>query len=352
MDISVVIPVYNVKEYLQKAVESLEKQHVDQMEIILIDDGSTDGTGIIVDSLADEYKNVSVIHQENSGAAVARNNGIQRARGKYLYFMDPDDWMEENMLQNLLSVAERSSAQLVISGFTNEYFLNNKYFSTQVSLKNHVFNKDEFRVYSPVLLNNTTLAVPWNKLYLASYIKTNELYFPNVKWDDLHFNMDVIKNIQRVATVEDTSYHFYRTRPGSETTKVFDGRLFANRKKQFEHILQNYRAWGLFDNPEVMSSVYYYYAARILQVIQEITDSRDINHHEKILKVKEVLNDNGTKLALEKGRNGSWTMQLCFNVLKSSSVFLVLTMGRMISLVKKWFSGFFYAKRVKVMQNE
>lgn len=352
MDISVVIPVFNVKDYLEKAVNSLEKQHVDQMEIILVDDGSKDGTEKAVDLLAERYVNIQAIHQKNSGAAAARNNGINHATGKYLYFMDPDDWMEERMLSSLFDVAEKNSAQLVIAGFTNEYFIKGKYFSTQVKLKNHVFNQAQFRSFSPILLNNTTLAVPWNKLYLASYIKKNMLTFPSVKWDDLHFNMDVIKNIQRVVTIDDTSYHFYRTRPGSETTKVFDGNLFFNRKRQFEHVLSNYKFWGLFKDKDVMGRVYYYYASRILQVIQEISDGHGMNLWEKISKVREILNDPETNVALSKSENGSLSVRLCFLILKSKLAIPTILMGKFISLVKNKFSGFFYSKRVKVMQNE
>lgn len=352
MDISVVIPVYNVKDYLEKAVDSLEKQHINKMEIVLVDDGSTDGTNQVVDTLEQKYANVKAIHQKNSGAASARNNGILHTSGKYLYFMDPDDWMEENMLLNLFQAAEKNKAQLVISGFTNEYFIKGKYFSTQVKLDNRVFDQDSFREYSPTLLNNTTLAVPWNKLYLASYIKENKLTFPSVKWDDLHFNMDAIKNIQTVVTVNDTSYHFYRTRPGSETTKVFDGKLFENRKHQFEHVLSNYKAWGLFNNSEVMSFVYYYYATRILQVVQEISDSQTIQLKEKTTRVKEALKDPETKKALSACDSGSLAVKICFFVLKSEMALPTLLMGWVISLVKSKFSDFFYAKRIKVMQNE
>ncbi|PTM21423.1 hypothetical protein DA798_10225 [Lactobacillus sp. PFC-70] len=352
MDISVVIPVYNVKDYLEKAVSSLENQRISQMEIILVDDGSQDGTEKLVDSLTEKYSNVQSIHQKNSGAAVARNTGIKRAKGKYLYFMDPDDWMEKDMLLNLFSAAEKNNAQLVIAGFTNEYFIKGKYFSTKVQLENRTFNQEQFRLYSPTLLNNTTLAVPWNKLYLSSYVKENQLLFPSVKWDDLHFNMDVIQDIQRVVTISDTSYHFYRTRPGSETTKVFDGKLFLNRKRQFEHVLSNYKAWELTVNQGVMERVYYYYASRILQVVQEISDGHNMRFREQMAKTKEVLNDPETSVALSRSGKKSLPMRICFLILRMKLAIPAILMGKFISLVKNKFSGFFYSKRVKVMQNE
>ncbi|MCB7178150.1 glycosyltransferase family 2 protein [Lactiplantibacillus plantarum] len=350
MDISVVIPVYNVKDYLKKAVESLENQKIAKMEIILVDDGSKDGTDKVVDKLAREYSNVRAIHQSNSGAAAARNKGIDLSSGKYLYFMDPDDWMESDMLQKMFMAAEDNKAQLVISGFTNEYYLNKKYFSTLVQLKNNVFDQQHFRTYTPILLNNTTLAVPWNKLYLSKYIKENHLYFPQVKWDDLHFNMDAIRHIEKVVTIDNCSYHFYRTRPGSETTKVFDGRLFENRKNQFHHVLSNYRIWGLDTNADVMSLVYYYYATRMIQVIQEIASASQMNLQEKKMNLKVVLNDTLTQRALLESKSGSFVISFCFKTMKTRYVVLNLLMGKLISIVKDKLSNVFYRKRVNVMK--
>ncbi|SPX97546.1 Uncharacterised protein [Lactiplantibacillus plantarum subsp. plantarum] len=80
--------------------------------------------------------------------------------------------------------------------------------------------QNDFRLHAHEYLNNTFLAVPWNKLYKTSYLKNHHLEFPQVKWDDLHFNMEVIRNIERVGVLDIAEYHFFRSRPGSETTKV------------------------------------------------------------------------------------------------------------------------------------
>ncbi|KRL66627.1 glycosyltransferase [Companilactobacillus versmoldensis] len=243
--ITAISPVYNVEKYLRKAVESLIEQTVENLEIILVDDGSTDNSGEICDALSLEFADIQVIHQPNSGAAIARNTGIKASNGKYLYFMDPDDWMEPTMLENMFIEAEINSAELVITGFTNEYFINDEHFEIKNLSKNSKYlNQNEFRENAYKYFNNTYMAVPWNKLYLSKYIKEHNLEFPNVGWDDLHFNMEVIKDISRVCITDDTGYHFLRSRPGSETTKVFDNSLFHKRREQFIHILGIYNYWG------------------------------------------------------------------------------------------------------------
>lgn len=244
--VSAILPVYNVDEYLDKSVKSLLNQSYKNIEIIIVDDGSKDSSLRIANNLSEQYDNVNVISQSNAGAAVARNIGIKNSKGKYLYFMDPDDWMKDDYIASLVSSAENNDSQLVIGGFTNIYYIGEKVIRIPVKLgKTNYEASIDFRKDATKYLNNTTLAVPWNKLYLASYIINNELEFPNVKWDDLHFNLEVIRNIKRVSSVDSVEYQFLRNRPGSETTTVFNGKLFANRKSQFKHVLDVFQSWNL-----------------------------------------------------------------------------------------------------------
>ena len=92
--LSIIVPVYNVEMYLKRCVDSILKQDYDNMEIILVDDGSTDSSGVICDQYASNYKNVKVIHKKNGGLSDARNFGLDNCRGQYISFIDSDDWIE------------------------------------------------------------------------------------------------------------------------------------------------------------------------------------------------------------------------------------------------------------------
>lgn len=115
--VSVVVTVYNCIQYLRKAVESVMNQSMRDIEIILVDDGSTDGSSMLCEELKIEDNRVRVIHKENGGEVSARKAGLENARGKYIQFVDSDDWIEYNMVEELYAMAEREGADLVVSGW-------------------------------------------------------------------------------------------------------------------------------------------------------------------------------------------------------------------------------------------
>ena len=116
--ISIVVPVYNNKDRVKRSVESILNQTYQDIEIVMVDDGSTDGSGLICDQLAEEYPNVcKVIHQKNMGVSVARNVAIENTHGEYIGFVDSDDYIEPDFLEKLVDAMERNDADIVVSYF-------------------------------------------------------------------------------------------------------------------------------------------------------------------------------------------------------------------------------------------
>ena len=118
--ISFVVPVYNAAAFLEKCVKSLRVQKVD-LEIILVDDGSTDDSGAICDRFAALDSRIHVIHKENGGPSETRNAGIEAAAGKYVWFIDADDWLEPNAAEVMLQTAEFTQAEITVCGLVNDY---------------------------------------------------------------------------------------------------------------------------------------------------------------------------------------------------------------------------------------
>ena len=112
--ITVVVPIYNAEQYIERAVKSLLNQTTNEIEIILVDDGSKDNSIEICKNYLNQDKRVQLIHQENSGVSAARNRGIEQACGEYIGFIDSDDWIEPNMYECLLREANQASADIVI----------------------------------------------------------------------------------------------------------------------------------------------------------------------------------------------------------------------------------------------
>lgn len=337
--ISVITPVYNVEKFLNKCVDSILAQTFSDFELFIVDDGSPDSCGKIADEYAKKDSRVRVIHKENGGAPSARNAGILQAKGEYFYFPDSDDWLEPNYLEELYSCAVKTGAKLVISGFSMEYYENNKFQTYKVEPKEKFFKtKELLRSNLHNYFDNMMMAVPWNKLYKVEYIRENRILFPNLKWDDLHFNMDVIKDIDSVAICSSSGYHFFRSRQGSETTTVFDGMLYKKRKEQFEHILSVYNAWNTTDE-DIMSTIYGYYSARLVQCVQEISIS---NSKEKKALIREILNDELSSIAIQKGKINSKLLSIASIPLKVESVSGCILVGRTIGFVKNNMSSVFY----------
>lgn len=112
-EISVVVPVYNVEKYLERCLESILGQTFTNYEIVLVEDGTQDNSGVICDRYAEKYKCVRVIHQENKGLALARKTGLENAAGNYILFVDSDDWIHKNMLEEMYRVMKENQADIV-----------------------------------------------------------------------------------------------------------------------------------------------------------------------------------------------------------------------------------------------
>lgn len=339
--ISIITPVYNVEGYLEKCIDSILNQTFSDFELIIVDDGSPDLCGTIADQYALKDKRIKVIHKDNGGAPSARNAGIEQATGDYFYFPDSDDWLEPDYLECLYKIACTTGVQLVISGYVMEYCEKKKNMSFTVLPKEKIFDsKEKVRHNVHLYFDNMMVAVPWNKLYRADYIKEKNLRFPNLKWDDLHFNMEVIKELDSFAVSPATGYHFFRSRAGSETTHVFDEMLYEKRTEQFKHILSVYKFWKIKDK-EIYSTLYGYYASRLIQCIQEISISDKTMAYRKNA-IKNILDKELSKKAFAYGKIESKLLRISAIPARCNNVTISFWVGKIIGFVKLHFSTVFY----------
>lgn len=197
--ISVIVPVYNCERNLDRCVKSILAQSEKDLEVILVDDGSTDGSGSVCDKFAKENSNIKVIHQENGGVSKARNTGITQAKGKYIQFVDSDDYLEPEICKTMKEIMEKDDSYLVIAGFHHWYLgkdvikcLSEK-LTSPIEMK--TFGSVFLEVYEQGFLN-----MPWNKLYKREKIKE---YFPeNLSLgEDLLFNLNYLKQLTSSETI-------------------------------------------------------------------------------------------------------------------------------------------------------
>ena len=158
--VSVIVPVYNVQDYIEKCLDSLINQTLEQLEVIVIDDGSTDKTGLIVDEYQNKYKSkIKVIHKKNEGVSIARNVGLEKATGEYIGFLDSDDWVNYDMYEKLYKLAIKDNCDIVACDTLAIYP------DKKVLIESHI---NETSTTEDLMLN--AYAVIWNKIYKREII--------------------------------------------------------------------------------------------------------------------------------------------------------------------------------------
>lgn len=206
--ITVVVPVYNMGHLLHRAIDCLLAQTYQSFEILIINDGSTDGSAAVCNDCAKKDGRIRVIHKENGGLSSARNCGIENAKGQYIIFPDPDDWVEVNYLQELMDLREKYGADLEISGHFVDDGRQSIPHNEGASKKQ--LNREE--ALSAVMGSDSFCGFAWNKLYHMDIICANRLYFdPELGMaQDLHFTFRYLQLCELVAYNPVPTYHYFQ----------------------------------------------------------------------------------------------------------------------------------------------
>lgn len=230
--ISVIVPVYNVKNYLDECVQSIINQTYKNLEIILVDDGSTDGSAEICDRYAASDTRVRVIHKENGGQSSARNIGINIARGEYIGFVDSDDIISLRMFEILHQLCLETQCEISCIRFSTIYNEIDQRNQKGISLdkKPYIFtDKETFhKMLFPEENNAYITQSVCGRLFSREMIR--EFRFPeNEVYEEIMFNTYVLYKAGKMAYLDEKLY-FYRIRKGSTThKKIFDRKLFSDR---------------------------------------------------------------------------------------------------------------------------
>lgn len=250
--ISIVIPIYNAEDHLQRCVDSVLNQTEKNIEIILVDDGSKDNSIEICKNYLNQDKRVQLIHQENSGVSAARNRGIEQACGEYIGFIDSDDWIEPNMYECLLREANQASADIVICDARTVYEDGKIQADTITQLSgNQILQKSEF---TPSLLlemaGSAWRCIYKNHRYNDKLQKQKTILFPlGVKFsEDRIFNLYAFGQANKICYIKKAFYNRYMNE--KSTVHRFHQDYFEACKKSMDGIEQAIRyAWE--DNNEL-----------------------------------------------------------------------------------------------------
>lgn len=219
--VSIVIPAYNVEDYLKQSIESCINQTLKELEIVVVNDGSTDNTGKIVEMYKRDYNNIQYIKTQNQGLSMARNEGIKVASGKYIYFLDADDWIEPECMEICCEELDRNELDYVtfdsVKEYENDYSLKRK--SEKIK---QIFNPD--CIYSGTQMmelycrKDKVFPEAWRNVYRTDFLKRNAILFINgLYFEDNPFHYSLLKYSKRCKYIS-CFLHHYRIRNNSIMT--------------------------------------------------------------------------------------------------------------------------------------
>lgn len=231
--VSIIVPAYNVKKYIEKCLNSICQQSYKNLDIIIVDDGSSDGTSKIIDEKAREDGRIRVIHIVNSGVSAARNIGIRTAKGEYLIFVDADDYLAIDCVEYMMKLACRSNADFCLSKncFTQK---NDK------QIKNDLVMDLMPEDATALLLSPEVIVGCWNKIFKKSFLDANNLYFSTSLFygEGLFFITQAAQLSNRITVGNKKVYYYRRNNEMSATTK-FDIEKLRNGEKALYMIMNN-----------------------------------------------------------------------------------------------------------------
>ena len=200
--VSIIVPIYNVEKYVEQCVRSITKQTYKNIEIILVDDGSPDRCGEILDSLKLIDQRIVVLHKQNEGVSAARNDGIAVSNGKYIIFVDGDDWIDDRFVEDFVRVIEELGTDMALS---YGYLVDNNRTSSESNKKERI---KSVKAIEQLYLGKIGVAV-WNKIYKKEFLKRNNITFHTEFWfaEGMTFNVECFIKCEYVGVCNLERYH-------------------------------------------------------------------------------------------------------------------------------------------------
>lgn len=260
MKVSIIVPVLNSEKHLRTCIDSLLNQSYQNIEIILIDNGSTDSSVSICKEYSIKYENIKFDYQERKGPSAARNKGIDLSTGDYLQFVDSDDYIENDMVEKLVNALIKGKSSLAICGLKklvithksiNTIYQNPPFFG---DFKINEFNKNFGQLFKEVLINS-----PCNKIYQKKLIDDYQIRFKeNVNMgEDLLFNLEYLKFCTRISIINECLYNYTNYKNSNSLTKSFKENLFENQKMLFEKIREYLNECASYENnKDIIENIY------------------------------------------------------------------------------------------------
>lgn len=249
--ISVIVPVYNVEQYLSKCLESIIAQTYKNFDVYLIDDGSKDMSGALCDRYASEYSYIHAYHQNNAGVVCARDRGVSLAKGKYLAFIDADDWAEPDYLQKLIEYMERYDADIVITGYKKEIEGKSRIFTNHIDAG--IYEKEKLVSFYKKMLQYDSSYAFGVEPYLFNKLFKRELFIECAagldskiyEAEDAAIVFPYLLHSRKIIVTEDSHYHYVYRKSSATNNRTFN--YFENISRLFLYLNRRFQETEYYD---------------------------------------------------------------------------------------------------------
>ena len=284
--ISIIVTAYNIEEYIERGVESVRNQTYGNLDIIVVDDGSTDSTGTVCDRLAAKDARIRVIHKEHGGPSEARNVGIADAKGAYIGFVDGDDWIDPDMYEKMFGALKEQKAEVAICRYRRVYRTNTVdqskdravLFEGQEALQYYVQETPEFDIQNAA----------WNKLYKKEVL--SGIDFPVGKWyEDIMFTTRVLGRTAKCIYLDSACYNYIIDREGSIMNAQINSHTFTDQIPAYYEKTEFLKSLGREDLADIHD---YFFYKRLLQFYVQVYNADMPERDSYLEQLVQVIRDN------------------------------------------------------------
>lgn len=295
--VSVIIPAYNIENYIEKSIKSVIEQTLKEIEIIVVNDGSQDGTLKIIENLMKEDKRIILVNKENKGLSAARNTGLMCAKGEYIAHLDGDDWIEKEYLEDTYVFAKSNNLDMVVTDYYEDYGNNKLLYINDLKLENEKIiygNK-----YREIVYKNGVSNSVWNKLVKKDlYFNNNIFFLENISMgEDLAVNLRLIYTIEKVGKIEKAYIHYIQ-RPSSLTKTKNNKAKYLYPYITLFDILKNFLVIrGIYEAEK--DKIYNYEVNSLKTFVFQDADWKNKNYINGINRCLELVKDKRMRIAVK-----------------------------------------------------
>ena len=338
---SIVMPAYNAEKYLNRAVTSIENQTFADYELIIVNDGSTDHTLSVAEELKKTDSRIKIIDlRQNGGLAHARNVGTGYAEGRYIWYMDADDYVESYLLENVYYSLQRNPVQLIMFGMYEEYFDKaGRCIRTNINKPEHKFygNRKEIHLSVIEYEQNLLIGYAWNKVFDLDYLKEKKIAFLDIPLvEDVLFVYAFLRDIDTMTVLDIVPYH-YEKKVENNLTNAFVPQYFKVHRRRILTLYRLFEEWGAV-TPELESQLGSLYARYILSAVERSFDKRaQISFRGRDLWIKRLYKDWLFQRLVKRAKpKESRTLFFAINIMKNENALFLTLAAFGVHLVRKY----------------